>query len=59
MIEVIVGNIGTVYRGANRFDATVIYNRYVGASKRGEGRAAGESVTMTREDDIIQEHTND
>jgi len=56
MFEVIVGNIGAVYRGTNGFDATVAYNRYVGVSKRGEGRAAGESVIMMRGGEIVREH---
>lgn len=59
MFEVIVGNIGAVYRGTNGFDATVAYNRYVGASKRGEGRAAGESVIMMRDCGIVREHEGD
>jgi len=46
MYEVTVGNLGTVYRGENRFDANVAYNRYQGMSKRGEGRASGESVVI-------------
>ena len=54
--EVIVGNIGVVYRGDNRFDATVAYNTYVGQSKRGYGRAANESVILTSGDDEIKIH---
>ena len=54
--EVIVGNVGTVYRGANGFDARVEYNRAVGRSKRGGGRDAGEPVTLMRDDDIAAEY---
>ena len=54
--EVIVANIGRVYDGKNAFDATVCYNTYVGKSKRQEGRAADESVTLLKDGEIIKEH---
>ena len=46
MFEVIVGNIGTVYSGNNFVKASSIFSTYKRRSKDGEGRAAGEDVTM-------------
>jgi len=54
--EVIVQNIGKVYEGSNGFEANTEYQRYVGKSKRGEGRAAGEGVTLYKDGDILKEH---
>lgn len=50
--QVIVGNIGTVYSGSSGFDTRVNYNTYVGKSKRNEGRASGESVTLMKDGEI-------
>ena len=55
--EVIVGNVGCVYRGRNGFDARVNYNRAINRSKRGVGRDAGEPVTLFRNGDIVKEYT--
>jgi len=54
--EVIVGNIGTVHDGCDAYKAASIYNRYVDLSKGGHGRAAGETVTLQRDGEIVQEH---
>jgi hypothetical protein len=54
--QVIVGNIGTVYSGGNKFQAITKYNTYVGQSKRGYGRAADESVTLMADGEPIREH---
>lgn len=54
--QVVVGNIGTVYRGTKAFEANRIYNAYVGQSKRGYGRAAYEDVVLFRDGEIIKEH---
>ena len=56
LIEVIVGNIGCVYRGFDEDKAAQVYAEYVEQSKSGYGRAAGETVTLLIEDDIIKEH---
>jgi hypothetical protein len=53
---VIVGNLGTVYGGANRFDANVTFLCYRSMSMRGYGRTANEPVTMLADDDIVREH---
>jgi hypothetical protein len=54
--EVIVGNIGTVYQGSNLKQANERYKEYVKQSKRGLGRAGGESVTMMKGGEIHKEH---
>ena len=54
--EVIVGNIGRVHEGSDSYKAASIYNRYVDLSKEGYGRAAGETVTLLRDGEIVQEH---
>lgn len=54
--QVIVGNIGTVYDGDNGFEANKQYNSYIGQSKAKFGRAAGETVTLMKDDDIHKEH---
>ena len=52
--EVIVGNIGYVYEDYNAFWANSCFNTYVGQSKRNEGRAAGESVTLMCDGEIMK-----
>jgi hypothetical protein len=54
--EVVVGNIGSVYSGRNGFEANKTYSTYVGQSKNGYGRAAGESVTLYKDGEITKEH---
>lgn len=54
--ECIVGNIGTVYSGSDSEAAHACYAEYVSQSQRNYGRAAGESVTLTLDDEIILEH---
>jgi hypothetical protein len=44
--EVIVGNIGTVYRGKLRETALQIWDDYATLSQGGYGRAGGEPVTL-------------
>ena len=53
--QVVVGNIGQVYDGSNIMQADAAYWRYVKLSKAGEGRAAGESVTMFHKGEIKRE----
>ena len=55
--EVIVGNIGCVYRTSNRRDAADRYKQYVKQSKAGYGRAAGEPVTLFTDGELEKEHT--
>jgi len=52
--EVIVGNIGKVYYGSDKAFATEQYLAYKGQSERGEGKAAGESVSMLRDGEVIR-----
>jgi hypothetical protein len=54
--SVVVGNIGTVYDGDSRVRARHNYDTYVADSKDGHGRAAGESVTLFEDGEIIAEH---
>ncbi len=56
LFQVVVGNIGTVYDGPNGLEARVAFNQYVGHSRDGYGRAAGEPVTLWRDGEIEQEH---
>ena len=55
MHEIIVGNIGTVYRGHCTEQARNTFNHYVEQSEQFAGRAAGESVTWL-EDNEEREH---
>lgn len=55
--ELIVGNIGTVYRGPSEAIAVAEYDDYVEISKSGYGRAAGEEITLFKDGEIIKEHT--
>ncbi len=57
--EVLVGNVGMVYRGGSQREALVQFNAYVTASKLDLGRAGGEAVTLFREGDIWQEYEGD
>jgi len=54
--EVIVGNIGTVYRGNNHKKAVAIYREYAEQSRIGYGRAAGETVTLFSGGEPLLEH---
>lgn len=56
--EVIVGNIGTTYCGADYQYAKRIYAEYVRQSRRGYGRAAYESVYLisASNGDTLQEY---
>lgn len=59
-IQVIVGNVGTVYdgtvyNGPEMVRANSVYRDYVLQSKSGKGRAAGENVTMLKNGEIHKE----
>lgn len=54
--QVVVSNIGTVYDGQNLQDARFNARQYVDQSKRASGRAAGESVTILTDGEIIEEY---
>jgi hypothetical protein len=56
MNEIIVGNIGSVYRGNNDTEALRVYNEYVEQSTTDYGRAAGESVTWFVNDEPFREY---
>jgi hypothetical protein len=47
--SVVVGNIGTVYRGNNYVDACKVYGVYKRLSHAGVGRAGGEPVVLCDE----------
>ena len=44
--EVIVGNVGRVYRGTSKREADKVYHDYIEISQKGLGRAGGEEVTL-------------
>jgi hypothetical protein len=46
MIQVIVGNVGTVYEGDDEKAARRMFEDYLWLSQQNSGRAAGESVAM-------------
>lgn len=54
--EVVVGNIGTVYRGPDESMALKKFEIYVAQSEEGYGRASGESVTILKDGDVWREH---
>jgi hypothetical protein len=55
--EVIVSNVGCVYKGYSMPDADRVYADYVNLSKNNIGRAAGESVTLTEQGEITKDFT--
>jgi hypothetical protein len=55
--EVVVGNIGTVYTGANKAVAQRCFKGYAGRSRLGVGRGAHENVTLFQNGEIVKEHT--
>jgi len=59
LYELIVGNIGTVYRGPLETTARMEFNEYVRLSKAGYGRVSGEPVTMFKDGEIIKEHATE
>jgi len=54
--EVVVGNIGSVYRDLSESAARATYKVYVENSKWQGGRASGESVTLFCDGEIVEEH---
>jgi len=54
--EVVVGNVGTVYRGDSSKAARLAYVEYVSQSKVGRGRAGGESVVWLWRGDVYREY---
>ena len=54
--EVIVGNVGTVFIGANGFNAIKCFNEYVSLSKSGYGRASNENVYLIKNGEINKEY---
>ena len=54
--DVVVGNIGSVYRGNDHDMAHKVYREYVAQSKSGSGRAGSESVVLMVNGEIDREH---
>ena len=54
--EVIVGNVGGVYRGPSEVAAYKAYREYLNLSLSGEGRAGDESVTLYEDAEPVHEH---
>jgi hypothetical protein len=52
---VLVGNVGTVYRGPDMNQARMAYDHYLSLAKHGEGSAGHESVSLFSEHDVIEE----
>jgi hypothetical protein len=55
--EVVVGNIGHVYGGNNPVAARASYGEYKRLSESGQGRAAGEDVTLLEGGEPLLEHS--
>jgi len=54
--EVTVGNVGSVYRGASKKEATKSYLEMVAKSLSDSGRASGEEVILWEDGEPIAEH---
>jgi hypothetical protein len=54
--ELVINNIGAVYRGDDEAKARGEFDEYVQKSKEGEGRAAGEAVMLFCDDRLISEY---
>ena len=54
--EVLVGNLGCVYKGENSVEAHAQYATYCAQSESNVGRAAGEDVTIMQGGEPIGEH---
>lgn len=54
--SVLVGNVGEVQYGHDGIEATRVYLVYLEQSKSGYGRAAGESVALLKDGEIIREY---
>ena len=54
--EVVVGNIGTVYFGDDVDMAKGDFKFYVEESQHGTGKAAGESVTLLDDYEVVKKY---
>ena len=54
--EVIVGNIGSVYRGSDNAEALSVFEEYSSQSRQGYGRASGEPVTLMADGEPKEEY---
>ena len=49
--SLVVGNIGEVWKGKNGFQANLEYSEWIKMSKRPNGRASGEDVTLFKNEE--------
>lgn len=56
LYEVIVGNVGLVFTGADERTARQEFSDYVRISKSGAGRAGGEDVYLFEDGDPIESY---
>jgi hypothetical protein len=54
--EVVVGNVGNVYKGKDAKKAKAEYDYYVAESKGGKGRAGNQEVTLFNNSDPEEEY---
>lgn len=54
--QVVVGNVGSMEYAVAKL-AKECYDTYVSLSKKGEGRAGNEPVTLLKDGEITDEHT--
>lgn len=57
--EVIVGNIGSVYKSTSKETALDLYRYYITVSDNGMGRSANESVRLFANGELVSEHKGD
>jgi hypothetical protein len=57
--EVIVGNIGSVYKSTSKETALELYRHYIILSDNGLGRAANEDVRLFANGELVSEHKGD
>jgi hypothetical protein len=59
MHQILVDNIGCVYRGTSKRKAKQQFDEYVYMSRTGYGRAAHEDVTWLVDDEVYKNHTGE
>lgn len=55
MFELIVGNVGTVYTGADEVEAQRLFNHYAALASDGRGRCAYEDVYLMQDGEPVAE----
>lgn len=56
LFEVVVGNVGVVYRGASEVVARLEFGDFKALSQALQGMAANEAVTLIKDGEIVAEY---